>query len=135
MAINDRQENVPGTAVIQVVAGATNLVIGNGASYFTVPPSLSGFDLTDVHARVVTAGTGSAVSIQIHNVTDAVDMLSTPITIDATETGSDTAATPPGISAGAAGVATNDLIRIDIDAVGSGTPAQGLVVRMGFETP
>lgn len=122
-------------AQIQVTApdGATST--GDGAAYFVVPAALNGMDLVSVHAYVVTAPTGSAETYQIHNLTDTVDMLSTEITIDATENGSDTAATPAVINTSNDDVATNDVLRIDIDGVGSSSAAEGLIVTLGFQLP
>lgn len=125
-----------GTKVFEVVAFdfTTNTATGDGKAYFTIPPSAGGMDLVGVHARVITAGTTNTTDIQIHNVTQAADMLSTKITIDSTETGSNTAATPPVIDTGNDDVASYDLIRIDVDAV-STTPAQGLIVTLEFRLP
>lgn len=117
--------------IMQVEEGATDLATGDGKAYFTIPPSLDGFNLTEVHARVVVAGTTGTTDIQIHNVTQAADMLSTKITIDSTELSSSTAATPPVINASTDDVAENDLIRVDIDAV-STTEPKGLIIRLGF---
>lgn len=119
---------------IQVFGGTIATATGDGKAYFSIPDGVGGMNLVGVHARVVTAGTTNTTDIQIHNVTQAADMLSTKITIDSTETGSDTAATPPVIDTNNDDVADNDLIRIDVDAV-STTPAQGLVVTLVFQLP
>lgn len=113
---------------------ATNTATGDGKFYFSVPSSLDGMNLVEVHAEVVTAGTTGTTDIQIHNLTQTADMLSTKLTIDSGETGSDTAATPAVIDATNDDVATNDVIRIDVDAV-STTPAQGLIVTLIFRLP
>lgn len=107
---------------------------GDGWSYFHIPEQLNGFNLVDLEAFVVTAGTTGTTDIQVHNVTDAVDMLTTKLTIDSTETNSSTAAIPAVINAATDDVATGDVLRIDIDAV-STTPAQGLVVILYFQLP
>ena len=78
-----------------------------------------------------TVGTGSTTTVQLHNLTDGQDMLSTPITIDASEKDSSTAATPSVVGA-YGGVSTADVIRIDVDVVATGT--LGLEVRMVFNT-
>lgn len=104
---------------------------GDGKYYIHIPPALNGLNLTYVHAEVITAGTTGTETIQIHNLTQTADMLSTEITIDTGETGSDTAATPPVIDEAEDDVATNDVIRIDIDGVHT-TAAEGLVVTLGF---
>lgn len=124
----------PSTVIIQVFDGATDTATGDGKAYFTIPEELNGMNLVGVHARVVTAGTTGTTDIQIANVTDSVDMLSTKLTIDSGETGSDTAATPAVIDTTKDDVATNDLLRIDCDAV-STTKAKGLIVRLRFALP
>lgn len=105
--------------------------VGDGKSYAHIPPDLNGLDLTYVHARLKTAGTTGTLDIQIHNLTGAVDMLSTKLTVDSGETGSDTAATPAVIDTANDAISSNDLIRIDCDAVHT-TPGQGLLVTLGF---
>lgn len=119
---------------IQVFAGTSDMSTGDGKFYFSIPSNVGGMDLTGVHARVVTAGTTGTCSIQIANVTQAADMLTTKITIDSAETGSDTAATPSVIDTANDDVATNDLLRIDVDTVHT-TPAKGLIVTLVFTTP
>ena len=61
-------------------------------------------------------------------------MLSTKITIDSGETGSDTATAAAVIDASEDDIATNDLIRVDVDAI-STTAAKGLVVTLEFRLP
>jgi hypothetical protein len=107
---------------------------GDGGSYIHVPKEYAGMKLVEVHALVITAGTTGTTDIQLHNVTGAVDMLTTVITIDSGETGSDTAATPPVINTSNNTVAENDVLRVDIDAVSSTAP-KGLIVTMGFKLP
>lgn len=116
---------------IQVVAGGDSVAIADGQAYITIPEECNGMNLVGVHARVVTAGTTNTTDIQIRNVTDSVDMLSTKITIDSGETGSDTAATPAVIDTTKDDVATNDLLAIDIDAVSTTAP-KGLIVVLRF---
>jgi len=69
----------------------------------------------------------------IHNLTQAVDMLTTAITVDAGETDSSTAVTAPVVDTDNNQVATADVIRFDIDAISTGTAANGLEVRMEFK--
>ncbi len=69
-------------------------------------------------------------AIQIHNVTDAVDMLSTKITIEEDEYNSWDAATAPVINTSNDDVVTGDRIRVDVDIAGAG--AKGLDVILGF---
>jgi hypothetical protein len=125
-----------GRRVVQatVVDYATDLATGDGKWYFLVPPELNGMNLVGVHVRVITAGTTNTSDFQLANVTDAVDMLSTKATIDSTETGTDTAATPAVIDTTKDDVATYDLLRLDVDAI-STTKPKGLIVTLEFGLP
>jgi len=116
---------------IEVVVPGTSWSTGDGKKYFHIPPELNGMNLVYVHAFDVTAGTTGVSTIQIANVTDSVDMLSTRITIDSGETGSNTAATAAVIDTTHDDVATNDVLRIDIDGTSTTAP-KGLVVTLGF---
>jgi hypothetical protein len=107
---------------------------GDGQFYLHVPAGMDGMNLVEVHAEVITAGTTGTTDIQIHNVDNALDMLSTKLTIDSGETGSDTAATAAVINTSNDHVNEHDVVRIDVDAV-STTPAQGLIVTLGFQLP
>ena len=118
---------------IQVYAGTTLCAIGNGQAYFRVPSALNGMNLKSVAAAVVTAGTTGTMDIQIANVTDSVDMLSTKLTIDTEETDSSTAAVAAVIDTSHDDVTTGDMLRIDIDAVHT-TAAKGLCVELQFWT-
>lgn len=115
-----------------VFAFTRSVITGDGKFYIHIDERLDGKSLTDVHAEVITAGTTGTTDIQIYNVNNAVDLLSTKLTVDSTETGSDTAATPAVINASNAVVTLNDVLRIDVDAV-STTPPKGLIVTLGFE--
>ena len=111
-----------------------NVATGDGKFYIHIPEQMGKMKLFEVHAEVITAGTTGTTDIQIRNVTDSVDMLSTKLTIDSGETGSDTAATLAVIDKTKDDVATNDLLAIDVDAV-STTPPLGLIVTLGFSLP
>jgi len=123
------------TVVVKVYADDGALTLADGEGYFTVPIELDGMDLVSVGAHVYTAsGGGTAVNISIYNVGNAVDMLTTQLTIDNTEKDSATAATPAVISAVAANrlVNTGDEVRIDINQVGDAA-TKGLEIRLGFQ--
>ncbi len=123
------------SACVTVFAPAADAVVGDGAAYLTIPSAANGMDLVSVHARTVAAGVTGTLSIQIHNLTQTQDMLSTLLTVDTGETGSDTAATPAAINTSNDDVATNDLLRIDVDTIHTGTASQGLLVTMEFRLP
>lgn len=127
-----------GTAVVPLIVfdDGTDCATGDGAGdiWFRVPSILNGFDLVGVAACCQTAGTTGTMDIQIHNVTQAADMLTTKITIDSAETDSSTAATAAVIDTANDDVATGDQIRIDVDAVHT-TAAKGLLVELQFRLP
>lgn len=125
-----------GTKCIQLVAVdyTTDTSTGDGKAYFRVPIELNGMDLVSVAATVITAGTTNTTDVQIRNVTQAADMLTTKITIDSGETDSATAVTAAVIDTANDDVATADLLAVDIDQV-STTAAKGLIVTLGFRLP
>ncbi len=112
-------------------APTADVVTGDGAAYYHVPAALNGGVITAVHAAVITAGTTGTSDVQIARVRSGspVDVLSTKLTIDSTETGSDTAATAAVINTSNDDLATNDRLRIDVDAV-STTKPKGLIVTI-----
>ena len=119
------------TLVVKCVADTIGPSTGNGITHVTIPSTLNGKNLSSAQAHVYTAGTGSLTTVQLHNLTDGQDMLSTPITIDASEKDSSTAATP-SVTGSYNGVSTADVIRIDVDVVATNT--LGLEIRMVFNT-
>ena len=125
------------TVIIKVLPDVIPTYVGNGISAFTIPLALNGLVLSatagDLGAHVYTAGVTGTTDIMLHNLTQAVDMLTTAITIDSGETDSSTAATAPVVDGSNNTVATADVIRFDIDAVSSGTAANGLEIRMQFK--
>jgi multidrug efflux pump subunit AcrA (membrane-fusion protein) len=114
----------------------TDVSTGDGAGniFWRVPAVLNGYNLVAVAAAVQTAGTTNTTDVQIHNVTQAADMLSTKITIDSGETDSSTAASAAVIDTNNDDVATGDRIRIDVDAVSTTAP-KGLLVELTFQLP
>lgn len=107
--------------------------VGDGAADYRVPSTVNGYNLISVAAAVTTVSSSGIPTVQIRNVTQAVDMLTTKLTIDAGETDSSTAATAAVIDTGNDDVATADLLRVDIDVAGTG--AKGLMVELQFQAP
>jgi hypothetical protein len=125
-----------GKAVITLLVSDPNgsaLTVGDGKAYWRVPSALNGMNLVSVAAALTTVSSVGIPTVQIANVTDAVDMLSTKLTVDATETDSSTAAAAAVIDATKDDVATGDMLRIDVDVAGTG--AKGLMVEMQFQLP
>jgi len=101
----------------------SDLVVGDDKSQNRLPFQ---FELTSISANVNTAPVGSTISIQVQE--DGSDILSTPITIDVTETTSATAAVPPVINDST--LAANSIISIDLDQIGSSTAGTGLKINL-----
>lgn len=120
---------------IQIVVDAPDsaAAVGDGAAYAVIPSFLNTYNITAVRADVQTAGTTGLLTVQIHNETQAADILSTALTVDSTETSSATAVTAAVIDAAEDDVATGDVLRIDVDTIHSGTASQGLIVTLELE--
>ena len=126
---------------VYCVQATESLAVGDGIAYLRIPSDLNGMDLISVAAAVNTTSSSGNPTFQIargrqSSATSAhsyVDMLSTAITIDATEYDSKDATTAPVINTSNDDVATGDLIRIDIDGIGTGT--KGLIVTLAFKVP
>jgi hypothetical protein len=95
------------------------LTSGDDAARVRIPPALNGWRVSYVAASRK-SGTGT-LTIQLRNVTQAVDILSTRVTVDSGETDSLTAATAAVINTSNDDVATGDQIAIDVDDAGTST--------------
>ena len=121
------------TLVIKVIADGLPTYVGNGIARIVLPSNFDQLGLKVVGAHVYTAGTGSSTIVQIHNETQGADMLSTRIEIDAGEYDTSTSATPPVVNPVYAVVDAGDVLRFDIDQIGSSTAALGLELRLEFD--
>lgn len=99
----------------------TALTTGAAKVTFRMPHAMT---VTAVRATVTTAPTGSTIIVDIND--SGTTILSTTLTIDATEKTSTTAATPAVISDSA--LADDAEITIDIDQIGSTIAGAGLKV-------
>lgn len=117
--------------IIKVLGDGDSLTTGDGKFYFTIPALLNGFNLVSAHACVYTVSSSGTPTIQLYNVTDSQDMLSTRMIIDANEYSTYTAATAPVINTSYDDVATGDRIRVDVDVQGTGT--KGLELHLKFQ--
>ncbi len=112
-------------SVIPIAVSDETTALTTGAAKVTFRMPFA-FTLTAVRASVTTAPTGAAIQVDINE--GGVSILSTKLTIDATEKTSTTAATPAVI--GDSGLADDAEITIDIDAVGSTVAGAGLKVYL-----
>lgn len=123
------------TVVLKVVADdAAFPSVADGAMYYRCPDDMDGYKLDTIGAHVYTASDGgTAINIDLYNVTDGVDILSTALTIDNNETDSSTAGTSAVINASNDDIAAGDVLRVDVNQCG--TNAQGFELRMSFVYP
>jgi hypothetical protein len=112
----------------------TVVTSGDGKIYFRIPEEFNGMDLVAVAACVYTADTAQNMDIDIYNVTQAADMLSTAMRIEANETDTLTSAQPGTINGATDDVATGDKIRIDVTTF-TGTVGKGLEITLSFRLP
>lgn len=112
------------------VAPTTDVSVADGKAYIMIPECMNGMNLVRANASVVTAGTTNATTIDIYNVTDSHDMLSTAISIAS----AGTVGTAGTVNASYDDVATNDILRIDVTSA-STTNAKGLQVILEFRLP
>jgi hypothetical protein len=125
---------------IKYIACALNGAVAlttNDVAYFRIPAGLTGMNLVSVTGTNGTGAAGASSSgnptFTVTNVTDGTAMLSTSLTIDATEYTSATAATPAVIDTTKDDVVTDDLIKIAVTTSGTGTTYA--VVTLGFQLP
>jgi hypothetical protein len=109
--------------VIAASDETTDLSTGTNKVYFRMPYAGT---LLDVRASVNTAPTGSTLIVDINEA--GTSLLSTKLSIDASETTSTTAATAAVISDSA--LADDAEITIDIDQIGSTIAGKGLKVYL-----
>jgi len=121
------------TVSIKVIEDDRVLSTGDGKMYYTAPAVLNGYNLSAAHAAVYTVSSDGLPTVQLYNMRKTADMLSTRITIDASEFTSYTAATAHVVDTSNDDIATGDRIRVDVDVAGTGT--KGLEVILTFTKP
>lgn len=103
----------------------TDLTTGTAKPSYRIPYA---FTVTEVRASVAGAPTGSTIIVDINE--DGATILTTKLTIDATEKTSETATTPPAIGGAGPGLADDAEITVDIDQIGSSAAGKGLKVTL-----
>lgn len=118
------------TRVVQlkVFADTATVTTGDSKYVFFVPPEFAFLILNSVSAFISTVSSSGALTVQVRNITQAVDMLATAITIDQGENSSLTAATLPAVHQTRNQVREGDLIAIDVDGAGTGAAGLGVVL-------
>ena len=124
------------------VGSATTLTTGDGKGevFYRVPSELNGWNLVGVAAAVDTVSSSGTPTFQVRRrrltsatATSDADMLSTSLTVDASEFDSKDAATPAVINTSNDDVNTGDRIFADCDTAGTGT--KGMSITLVFQKP
>lgn len=116
---------------LPIGAVGTSLVVGDKQQWFKVPAGWAGRNIVSVEADVSVAPTGASLILQLRNVTQGADILTDPMTIEATETSTDTATTAPSIDTDEDDLQEGDIIAADIDQVGSTEPGEDALITIG----
>lgn len=127
--------SLSGKVIVQVPVfdASEDCAIGSGAGnvFWPVPPEIAGMNLIRSAVHVQAAGLDGAMTVAIYNVTQGVNMLSTPMSVASAAKVSGAAS----IDTDNDDVAGDDELRFDIAAVHSTTVAKGLVVTMVYQAP
>ena len=119
-----------------VFATGSTITTGSGKLFFTIPDDMSGYLLETAHLAVGKAGVTNTTSVQIRDPEKNYrKMFSTVLSIDSTESGSNTAATPYVINASNRDVGSYDRLMIDIPQVSTTAPKGGMVLTLKFFKP
>jgi hypothetical protein len=131
------------TIAVQVsgsASGDTALATGDALAAFAIDTTLTGMNLIAIKAYVSTVSSSGAPLFQVRrsrrtNATtrSTVDMLSTGVSIDASEFESADATTAAVINTSNDDVQTGDILLIDCDTAGTGT--KGATVLLTFQLP
>lgn len=126
---------IPAQFHIKVVADDTEIATGDAQFVFAAPSDIGGIGLREAQAFITTVSSSGIVTVQIRNVTEAQDMLSTRVTIDVGETTSYTATTPHVVDQTGTPpnnhVTEGDLIAVDVDVAGTGAMGLGVILIFG----
>lgn len=113
---------------LKIFDDATVIASGIGKLIFCIPELYDGYEIIQVDSFVTTVSSSGAVSVQILNITDSVNVLSTETSIDQSELTSFTAATPSVIDNPT--VATGDLLGINVSSQGTGAKGLGVIMTI-----
>ena len=118
---------------IKILDDDTVLTTGDGKFHFFITTELASWDLVDMSAGVSTVSSSGLPTFDLRNVTQSADVLTTKLSIDASEKHSKDATTAVVIDGNEDDMAEGDELRIDCDIAGTGT--KGLQVDLIFQLP
>lgn len=124
---------LPVVLFIKVFSDTQVVTTGDQKFEFEVSQDMDGMDLTLVESYVTTVSSSGKPTVQLRNRTQAVDMLTTKLSVDVSEFNSKDAAVQPVIDTANDDVVWGDHLAIDVDIAGTG--AKGLGVMLTFELP
>jgi hypothetical protein len=142
-ALERRPQDIVAHYEIKVFGDAQAVSTGNGKFIFSIPIGVGKSALQygvqtrvllRISAYVTTVSSSGLVTVMLRNVTQAVDMLTTAVTIDANEFSSNNAATPSVIDQDNLEVNVDDLLAIDVDTAGTGAKGLGVIAEFGDGT-
>ena len=129
-----------GILVSGSASGDSALATGDGLAAFPIDTTLNGMNLVAVKAYVTTVSSSGAPLFQVrrsrrssNTARTVVDMLSTGVSIDASEFESADAASAVSINGSNDDVQTGDILLIDCDTAGTGT--KGAQILLTFQLP
>ncbi len=114
----------------RAIAKASNNTIADDKERWVVPPHLDGAKIKSVRFSNDTAGITGTQTCQLHNLTKAVDVLSTPASIQTTVKRDDGTSV---VNKANNTVNAGDELRVDVDAIHTGTAAIGLTCQIEFD--
>lgn len=120
-----------GKRVVQFQMNDSTALTTNAKAYMRVPAVMNGWNLVGIAGMCVGASSSGAVTFTVKK--GATSMLSTNLTIDASETDSSTAATAAVIDTAQDDVATGN--QIEVACSGAGTGVTYAVVELTFQAP
>ncbi|MEO1003546.1 MAG: hypothetical protein AAFX65_10610 [Cyanobacteria bacterium J06638_7] len=109
--------------LISLTAPSGDAEDGAGIESFVLGFTVEGID---VSMHCATAPTGSALVADVNG--GGASILGNKLTIDAGETSTDTAATPPTVITSS--LAAGTVVTLDVDQIGATTPGAGVKVRL-----
>lgn len=122
---------ISGTAKKEIKLFRDNALLAVTSFSFMIDEELNGWSVKSVSAYVPVASTSGTPTVTLTNLTTGNTITSTPVTIDANELTSLTAATPAVINQAYKSVATGNLLSVNLTVTGTG--AKGLGVIIVFE--
>lgn len=136
LSVNEFNHSIHGVKEMSIVVldNGTAAEVGDeaGSFEFPIPDSLDGMDLVGIKGFVHDAGVTGTMDVQFRNITKSLDILSTKLKFATTSKTDDGNLV---INASNNHVSAGDIMRFDIDAIHTGTAANGLSFTISYRKP